>query len=263
MSTLAIFIQEQRKKRNLTQAFVASALKISRPTYVQIEQGQRDVTITEARKLAEIFDISLENLLAEHEPPVAKIILKRGQDKTAAKRPSMRIDVPQKNVQKFREVLLYILERVGARPNIGETVIYKLLYFIDFDFYEKYEEQLIGATYIRNNYGTTPIEFKTITDAMVQAGEIEKVKSSYFQYEQKKYLPRRKANLAVLSAQELEHIDEVLSRLAHMSANEISAYSHEDMPWKAAEKNGHQLEYEMVFYRDHNHSVRNYDDDPL
>ena len=260
---LAKFIQEQRKKRNLTQEFLASALKISRPTYMQIEQGERDLTITEAKKLAEVFDIPFENFLTEHEPPSSKVILGREAQRTPSKRPDMRIDVPQKNLKKFREVLLYMLERVGARPNIGETVLYKLLYFIDFDYYEKYEEQLIGATYIRNNYGPTPVEFKAITDEMIKKGEIEKVKSSYFQYEQKKYLPRRKADLSILSARELEHIDEELSRLAHMSASEISAYSHEDMPWKAAEKNGNQLEYEMVFYRDHNHSVRNYDDDPL
>ena len=31
------------------------------------------------------------------------------------------------------------------------TVLYKLLYFIDFDYYEKFEEQLVGATYIKNH----------------------------------------------------------------------------------------------------------------
>jgi len=31
------------------------------------------------------------------------------------------------------------------------TVLYKILYFIDFDYYEKYEEQLMGALYIKNN----------------------------------------------------------------------------------------------------------------
>lgn len=47
---LAKFIQEQRKKRELKQEFLASALGISRPTYMQIEQGERDLTVTEARK---------------------------------------------------------------------------------------------------------------------------------------------------------------------------------------------------------------------
>ncbi len=260
---LAKFIQEQRKKRSMTQEYLASELGISRPTYMQIERGERELTIPEAKKLAALFDMSLENFLTEMEPAPSRVVLLDKKAKKLSKRPDMRIDVPQKNMEKFREVLLYILERVGARPNIGETVLYKLLYFIDFDFYEKYEKQLIGATYTRNTYGPTPIEFKAITDYMIKKGDIERVKSSYFQYEQKKYLPRRKPDLSVLSARELEHIDEELGRLAHMSANEISAYSHEDMPWKAALKNGNQLEYEMVFYRSHNHSVRSYDDDPL
>lgn len=259
---LAKFIHEQRNKRNLTQEYLASELGMSRPTYLQIERGERELTISEAKKLAALFDMPLESFLAEKEPLTPRVVLAR-EKSTEQKMPDIRIDVPQKNIKKFREVLLYILEHVGARSNIGETVIYKLLYFIDFDYYEKYEEQLVGATYIRNTYGPTPIEFKAITDDMIKREEIERVKSSYFQYEQKKYLPRRKADLSVLTARELEHIDEELNRLAHMSANEISAYSHEDMPWRAAEKNGNQLQYEMVFYRDHKHSVRNYDDDPL
>ena len=71
-------------------------------------------------------------------------------------------DVKPENLKKFKEVLLYILSKVGSKPNVGETVLYKLLYFIDFDYYEKFEEQFIGATYIKNHYGPTPIEFKKI-----------------------------------------------------------------------------------------------------
>jgi len=55
---LSKFIQQLRKKNNLTQEFLASELGISRPTYMQIEQGERDLTITEAEKLASIFAIS-------------------------------------------------------------------------------------------------------------------------------------------------------------------------------------------------------------
>ena len=42
---------------------------------------------------------------------------------------------PQENIKKFKEVLLYVLESIGARPNIGESVICKLMYFIDFEFF--------------------------------------------------------------------------------------------------------------------------------
>ena len=65
------------------------------------------------------------------------------------------------------------LGKVGAKPNVGETVLYKLLYFIDFNYYEKYEEQLIGATYIKNHHGPTPIEFQAIVNEMIEKKEIE------------------------------------------------------------------------------------------
>ena len=51
----------------------------------------------------------------------------------------------------FRQVILYVLNKVGNEPNVGEKVLHKLLYFIDFDYYEKFEENLMGETYIRNS----------------------------------------------------------------------------------------------------------------
>src|SRR3989344_3823192 len=185
---LAKFIQEQRKKRNLTQEFLASALKISRPTYVQIEQGERDLTITEAKKLAEIFDISFENFLEGKDG--AKTIVNI-EDKKKPKQEidnEIRISVPQEKVEKFEQTLLYILAKIGGKPNIGQTVLYKLLYFIDFDYYEKFEEQLIGAKYIKNHYGPTPIMFAKIIERLGKGGKIEKIKSKFYQHEQTKYL---------------------------------------------------------------------------
>jgi len=165
-----------------------------------------------------------------------------------------------KNLKKFKEVLLYILNKVGSKSNVGETVIYKLLYFIDFNFYEKYEEQLIGATYIKNNYGPTPVEFAKIVEEMKNEDEIEEVESKYFNYPQRKYLPLRKPNLKILKANEKEVIDDVLNNLSDMNASQISEYSHEDVPWLSTDE-GEQIEYESVFYRNPPYSVREYSED--
>jgi uncharacterized phage-associated protein len=138
-------------------------------------------------------------------------------------------------------------------------VLYKLLYFIDFDFYERYEEQLIGATYIKNKYGPTPIEFQAIVDDMIAKKELEKVKSIHYMYDQKKYLPCRIPDISKLSAKEIELIDKVLHSLSDMSATKISDYSHGDIPWLATEE-GKAINYESVFYRTPAYSVRQYND---
>ena len=256
---LGKFILEQRKKHNLTQDFLASKIGVSRPTYVQVEQGERDLTITEARKLADIFGIIFDDFVQSKDTS-AIVEIKKGVKKAKEDKQEMRISVPQKNLQKFKEVLLYVLSKVGGKPNVGEAVVYKLLYFIDFDFYEKFEEQLVGATYIKNHYGPTPVEFKTIVDDMIKHGEVVKVEGKYFNYPQRKYLPIREPDLTKLKdARELRHIDEVIARLGDKNATELSEYSHEDTPWLVAKEN-QPLDYEAVFYRTPKTSVRNYDE---
>ena len=189
------------------------------------------------------------------------VTLEKPHRKPTADKRQIRISIPAKNVAKFKEVLLYILSRVGSKPNVGETVLYKLLYFIDFDYYEKYEEQLIGATYIKNHHGPTPKEFTKVVEDM-ENKDLVRVRSQYFQFPQKKYLPLRKPAISRLSAKELSVIDSVLERLSDKNAAEISAYSHDDVPWLTTE-DGQVIDYESVFYRTPAYSVRAYDDEDI
>jgi len=245
---------ELRKKAGISQQRLAEMLGVSRTTITQIENGKRKVSVDELAKFSEIFNLSVDNLLSSKDKPEVILAEKQGESKMES---PIRINVPQRNLEKFREVLLYMLNKVGSKPNIGETVLYKLLYFTDFDFYEKYEEQLIGATYIKNHYGPTPVEFEKIVDEIMNK-EIMKVESSYFNYPQRKYLPLRKADLSKLKANEIEVIDKVLDRLSDMNATQISEYSHNDVPWLTTEDNG-VIEYESVFYRTPTYSVREYE----
>ena len=250
------FVKILRERNELTQEFVSEKIGISRPTLNKIESNKTDLSLKQAKKLADLFNISIEDLLNCRE--IESILPKHNKRDKEKEKHSIRISIPEINFKKFKEVILYILNRVGAKPNVGETVIYKLLYFIDFDFYEKYEEHLLGGTYIKNHYGPTPVEFKKIIGNMITQGEVTKVTSKYFKYPQKKYLPIRTPELEVLKAHELKHIDEVLSRLSSKTAKELSDLSHKDVPWITA-KEGEPIDYESVFYRTNNYSVRNYE----
>jgi transcriptional regulator with XRE-family HTH domain len=251
------FIQSQRKKYNLTQEFVASTLGISRPTYVQIEKGERDVTITEAQKLADIFDVSFESLLASKE--IQKIIIDVKKTKKVIEKDIVRVSIPQEKIDKFRQVLLYILKKVGGKPNVGMTVLYKLLYFIDFDYYEKYEDQLMGLVYLKNQRGPTPLLFENLIQDMIKNGDVEIIKSKFYQYPQVKYLinPNIEPDLSVLDGKEKEHIDRELQKLSDLTAVQLSELSYKDVPWITAE-NGKSIDYESVFYRTPETSVRDY-----
>ena len=251
-------IKKIREKKGLSQEALAKSLKISRTAISQIEAGRRKISAEELSNLAEIFNMPTDVLLGFKKD--IEVVFEKPLKKTGKKQ-EIRISVPQRNLQKFKEILIYILEKVGSKPNVGETVLYKLLYFMDFNFYEKYEEQLIGATYIKNHHGPTPKEFIKLVQAM-EGKELMRVKDSYFQYPQTKYLPLRKADLTQFKAHEKEVIDDVLNNLSNMNASEISEYSHNDVPWLTTE-DGEVIEYEAVFYRTLPYSVRNYGEENI
>ncbi len=255
------FLKKLRQENDVSQGFLAKKIGVSRPTYAQIESGARDISVKEAQKLARFFGLSLENFLAGKKTPESKVELEKTKKKKIQKI-EPRDSVPQEKVEKFKEVLLYILEKIGARPNVGEAVVCKLMYFIDFDYYEKFEEQLIGAKYIKNHFGPTPVAFPEIIAQMEQNGDLTRVTKKYFQHDQKKYLPRRFADLSNFSAREKELIDWEIERFKEFNATKMRNYSHKDVPWIGAD-DLQPINYEAVFSRTDEFSVRQYDDELL
>jgi len=226
---------KKRKELGMSQTQLAQRLGMSRPTLIKVEKGERALTAAETATLQAVLAS-----VSEHTDTA-----------------DMRINIPEQNLEKFKQVLLYTLEKVGAKPNVGMTVLYKLFYFMDFDFYEKHERQLMGLTYMRNTHGPTPREFVSVVESMKERGELIEVKSKYFQHEQKKFLPKNETDLSLLTGQELELIDDVLQRYSDKSATTLSAMTHRDTPWLATAE-GENIDYELAFYRPDEFSVRDY-----
>ncbi|MGL4630794.1 MAG: type II toxin-antitoxin system antitoxin SocA domain-containing protein [Leadbetterella sp.] len=250
-------ITELRKMKGLSQEDLARSIKISRPSLAQIELGNRSVDILELQKISLILEFSLDDFMSKNFS-VSKEV--EGKEEKKVKKEEERISVPTLQISKFKNVLLYILERCAGKPNVGETVLYKLLYFSDFNYYESYEEHLTGAKYRKLPYGPVPQKLDIIIGQMIKKGQLQRVKTEYHGYPQTRYLPLVKADLTGLRASEKEIIDRVIEQMSDWSATAISNYSHRDIPWLAS-KEGEEINYELAFYRDAPFSVRNYGDD--
>lgn len=245
---------ELRKAKGLSQDELAKELAIPRSSLAQIELGNRSVDVRELIRLSRLLEFSLDEFSGK-EFNSSKEELK--EEKVTKEKVKERVSVPAMSVSKFKNVLLYILERCAGKPNVGETVLYKLLYFSDFNYYELYEEHLSGARYRKLPYGPVPLSFEKIVSSMIEKGEIKKIKTEYFNKLQTRYLPLEKADLTKLLASQKEVIDKVIDQMSDWSASGISDYSHSDMPWKAS-KEGEIINYELAFYRTPPYSVRNY-----
>jgi transcriptional regulator with XRE-family HTH domain len=247
-------LAELRKLKGLSQEELAKCVKISRPSLAQIELGNRNVDILELQLLSQVLGFSLDDFMSKDFTASQEAVVK--EEKKSA-RAEERISVPSLQVNKFKNVLLYILERCAGKPNVGETVLYKLLYFSDFNYYELYEDHLTGAKYRKLPYGPVPQQLDTIIHQMMDKGLLQRVKTDYHGYPQTRYLPLEKADLTELKASEKDVIDRVIEQMSDWSAAAISSYSHKDMPWLAS-KDGEDINYELAFYRDAPYSVRNY-----
>jgi transcriptional regulator with XRE-family HTH domain len=243
--------------KGLTQDELAKRLKISRPSLAQIELGNRSVNIMELQKLSVVLGFSIDNFMSEDFTLNPEV---ENNAEVKSETPDERISVPTFQLNKFRNVLLYILERCAGKPGFGETVLYKLLYFSDFNYYELYEEHLTGARYRKLPYGPVPQKADTIINQMLGSGQLQRVKTVYHGYTQTRYLPLEKADLKALKASEKEVIDRVIEQMSDWSAATITRYSHQDIPWLAS-REGEIINYELAFYRNAPFSVRNYGDE--
>jgi len=242
-------IRRLRESASATQQQTAEKLRMARATYATLEEG-REPKLKELQGLSRLYSVSLDEL-ASGELRVSlpsPVPLELGETTVAPRDPD-----PVLKPDKLREVLLYLTNKIGGMANVGETVIYKLLYFIDFDFYEKYGQSVTGLTYVKLAHGPVPQQksFASVIAGMKRLQEIEIVTTKYFSHDQKKYLPLKplgQLTLAHLTAQELEHINWEIERLSDKTASQLSTLSHYDMPWLAA-KEGESLNYQYVFYR--------------
>ena len=147
------------------------------------------------------------------------------------------------NKEKFKNVLHYIIHKCGHKSN--------------FNFFELYETSLTNESYRKLPRGPAPIHFDVAIDELTSEGKID-IKTKNLPSERIMYnyssLEEPEMDFA---SEELSVIDDVLETLSDMNANQISEYSHGDMPWRATE-DYEIIDYGFVFYRNPEYVKRNY-----
>lgn len=216
--TLAERIKSLRQKFKLSQEDLATLLKMSRITYAQSEQGERDFKHSELVTIANAFEISIEELVKDPIP------VSTPKDET----------VPDP-FYKFKQAFLYLLNKCAQKPNVGKTVLNKLLYFADFNHYEKYRESITGINYVKMPRGPVPEIIESVIAQMEKEHQIQQVEVPYFQYTQQKIIPLIDADVGIFNGKELAELEYVINKYGDRNADKLSEWSHGDKPWKTTE----------------------------
>lgn len=210
-------IKKLRQDAGLSQQEVAGKLGMARATYASLEVDRREPDLGELKAFSDFYEISLIELIAEegddwpgviHEP-VVQYNIREGSEELQS------TTNQQLDPVKLREVLLYVLAKVGAMPNFGEAELRTLLYMLDAEYTVRHGRSITGIAYVRGSHGPTlPKVFVDIVKQMQTDGELEVVTTNHFKHMRKKYLPVVSTDLQHLSASELRCIENVLGSLS-------------------------------------------------
>ncbi len=155
------------------------------------------------------------------------------------------------NRKKFKDVLHYIIHQT-KQDKVYKTHLWKILYFSDFDFYEKNNRLITNETYSRLDKGPAPRNFDEIVKELKNEKTINSEKIQWGIGFKEKFFSLKKPNF--LPQEEIEQIDNAIKKCSGMTATQVSEYSHEDTPYRLA-KNNENLDPELVFYRLKRYSV--------
>ncbi len=193
-------------KRGLSQLEVAKKLGMSRPSYIAVEQGKKELTVSEFEKLPGILGVSREELEGGETP----------------------------NYEKYRQMILAFLR---LNKDITKTKLAKLLYFADFGWYYFHLESMSGMQYRKIQYGPVADTYFRLIDEMSDAGEI-----AILQTEQGGMLVSQtrggaKAALSDLSKEESNLIEKINEKWKGKRTADIVSFTHKQFPYLYARDN--------------------------
>ena len=209
MNTYMQKIKEFRIKNKLSQEQVAQAIGVSRPTYSSIETGKQMLNTEEVQKLANLFGISVDELLTGNVPDIVK----------------------------YKHMILTYL-RMGISPDgkIPKTKLAKLLYLADFAWFYDHTESMSGMHYRKIAYGPVPDTFFRALDELEEEGKIE-VERKHDEAKDRNVIlisessSNRNEKISTLKAAEIKLMKEIGEKWKDKKTQEIVNFTHNQLPY--------------------------------
>ena len=151
------------------------------------------------------------------------------------------------SAEKMQHVILFFLERIN-NVDLGRTKLMKLLYYVDFDHYERHEKSVTGATYRKLPHGPVPQEAKKLIEDMALRHLVQQVKAKRAQYAQHRLITQAKFDPSLFSGEEIQTLERVAKEWECATGAQIEAASHAEEPWGAT-TDGKIIDYELAHYR--------------
>lgn len=218
-------IAKIRVENGYTQEKVAKSLGVSRPTYINIESGKKELTLSQAEILSTIFRVSIDKLI--------------GKEKGISVFTNV-FDTDEKYKQMIVNILHYGADRDGK---ITKTKLAKLVYLVDFIWYYECEAPMSGEIYHKLPYGPVADAYFRIIDELEEDGVVVREargKATMLSLVESNIVSDR------ISVGEKSLIKKVCKAWQNRTTEEIVNFTHEQMPWQIC-RLGEAIPYGLIF----------------
>ena len=151
--------------------------------------------------------------------------------------------------KKYQNAILYLCRQLKGEVR-GKKKLAKLLYFADFDFYEKYQKSITGDVYRALPMGPVPSALEEITEEMKKKKmlAIERIEEhkGYNPTEVFRYIAE--PDMSVFDTKEKKMLDRIVLKYGNLTGKQLEELSHAEAPYTAAEPY-QEVPYEFTYYR--------------
>jgi len=151
--------------------------------------------------------------------------------------------------KKYENTVLYLCQKLNGEIR-GKKKLAKLLYFADFDFYEKYARSITGDVYQALPMGPFPTALEEMTVRLSEKNvlDIESVENGGTFNPTEVYKAKSAPDVSVLSLEERFMLDRIVLKYGHLSGKQLEELSHAEAPYIGTELRG-EIPYELTYYR--------------
>jgi len=153
------------------------------------------------------------------------------------------------NRKKYENAVLYLCRKLKGEVR-GKKKLAKLLYFADFDLYEKNQKSITGDVYQALPMGPVPSALEEITSAMTKKKtlEIDQVEEREGYNPTEVYKCLTEPDTSVFTDDEKKMLDRVVMKYGHLNGKQLEELSHAEAPYIGT-KLREDIPYELAFYR--------------
>jgi len=156
--------------------------------------------------------------------------------------------MPKINTKKYKNTILFFANKI-RNGTLGKLKLMKLLYYADFDFFEKYGRSVTGDEYLRFENGPVPrMAEKLLKQINGKEIKIIKRKIGNGYSDQQCIEPSVNFDVSVFSKEELMMLEDIADKWEKFSGTEMKTATHGEAPWIATKPNG-VIDYNLAYYR--------------